>query len=83
MGNANGREVGAADDPSARSNGPPATREIYAPNLHPPVRAVSSDLMAQTPPPSPGGSRSPLLFNPQVMSLPMNFKVRIFHVHIK
>jgi len=67
MGNANGREDGsippAAADPSA------AARGTHAPPVSlPPVRAFSSDSMANSPPHSPRRSRSPILFGPQVFS---------------
>ncbi|CAK9165699.1 unnamed protein product [Ilex paraguariensis] len=71
MGNANGREDGAngvvGDDPDGRSNGESGQRDNYAPNWHAPGRVVSSDSMANTPPASPGRSRSPLLFAPQIV----------------
>ncbi|KAG5064554.1 hypothetical protein JHK85_005737 [Glycine max] len=65
MGNANGREDGsippAAADPSA------AARGTHAPPVSlPPVRAFSSDSMANSPPHSPRRSRSPILFGPQL-----------------
>ncbi|OWM69092.1 hypothetical protein CDL15_Pgr025279 [Punica granatum] len=73
MGNANVREDGATgpDDLSVRSNGKPAAHESYAPNFHTPGRVISSDLMANTPPASPGRSRSPLLFAPQIPVAPL------------
>ncbi|KAK4279259.1 hypothetical protein QN277_016986 [Acacia crassicarpa] len=64
MGNANGREDGAIDndDRSAAESG---IRSSFAPTSQPPVRAASIDPMANSPPPSPGRSRSPVLFAPQ------------------
>ncbi|XP_058107490.1 SNF1-related protein kinase regulatory subunit beta-1-like [Magnolia sinica] len=63
MGNVNGREEGenGAEDPSARSDGDPNGW----------AHATSSDSMANTPPDSPGISRSPLLFAPQVPVAPL------------
>ncbi|RVW35323.1 hypothetical protein CK203_098697 [Vitis vinifera] len=68
MGNANGREEVAniRDDPTARSNGDSGARDIYAPNSTHPARVASSDSMGNTPPQSPGRSRSPLMFAPQI-----------------
>lgn len=80
MGNANGREEVAniRDDPTARSNGDSGARDIYAPNSTHPARVASSDSMGNTPPQSPGRSRSPLMFAPQV-SLPFfSFVFAIF-----
>ncbi|KAK4758182.1 hypothetical protein SAY87_019483 [Trapa incisa] len=75
MGNANGREEGAdgADDHyNGRSNGELASRRSYAPNAeYLPGRVISSDMMASTPPESPGRFRSPLLFAPQVPIAPL------------
>jgi 5'-AMP-activated protein kinase regulatory beta subunit len=63
MGNANGREDGAISD-----GVDPTGREPHAPDSRPPVRAFSSDSMANSPPQSPRRSRSPILFGPQVLS---------------
>ncbi|KAK4791405.1 hypothetical protein SAY86_031818 [Trapa natans] len=73
MGNANGREDGgnASDDLSGMSNGDPAAHQSYAPTSNAPSRVFSSDLMANTPPASPGCSRSSLLFAPQVPLSPL------------
>lgn len=73
MGNANGREEGAIgrDDPSGRSNGDIGVRDNHAPNSYPPGRVASSDSMGNTPPESPGRSRSPLMFAPQVPLSPL------------
>lgn len=67
MGNANGREDGVigSDDRSAAESGVPAN---YPPTSLPPPRAASTDPMAaNSPPPSPGRSRSPVMFAPQVV----------------
>jgi hypothetical protein len=78
MGNANGREeggggIGRDDDDSLsgrRSNGESGVGYNHAPNSHPPGRLASSDSMGNnTPPQSPGRSRSPILFAPQVLSI--------------
>ncbi|XP_052186383.1 SNF1-related protein kinase regulatory subunit beta-1-like [Diospyros lotus] len=71
MGNANGREDGPdGGDPSESSNG-----ELgFGPSdAHPPHpgRVASSDSMANSPPESPGRSRSPLMFAPQVPVAPL------------
>lgn len=73
MGNANGRDEVAniRDDPTARSNGDSGVRDIYAPNSTHPARVASSDSMGNTPPQSPGRSRSPLMFAPQVPIAPL------------
>ncbi|XP_059430683.1 SNF1-related protein kinase regulatory subunit beta-1 isoform X2 [Corylus avellana] len=80
MGNANGREeggggIGRDDDDSLsgrRSNGESGVGYNHAPNSHPPVRLASSDSMGNnTPPQSPGRSRSPILFAPQVPLAPL------------
>ncbi|XP_028758080.1 SNF1-related protein kinase regulatory subunit beta-1-like isoform X3 [Neltuma alba] len=70
MGNANGREDGAigSDDQSAAGSD---IRSSYAPTSQPPVRASSIDPMANSPPPSPGRSRSPVLFAPQAPLAPL------------
>lgn len=68
MGNANGREDGAIPDA-----GDPSGREPHAP---PPIRAFSSDSMANSPPQSPRRSRSPILFGPQVRFLFRSFILR-------
>lgn len=62
MGNANGREGGAG-----------LGSEYPAMNLNPPSRVTSSDSMGNSPPDSPGRSRSPLMFNPQVFLVLANF----------
>ncbi|RYR45745.1 hypothetical protein Ahy_A07g031542 isoform A [Arachis hypogaea] len=65
MGNANGREdgaIGTAGDTSAADS---AVRGAHAPDSRPPVRAFSTDSMANSPPQSPRRSRSPILFGPQ------------------
>ena len=71
MGNANGREDGSigTGDPSVRSAAEAGLRGNYAPNSQPPIRPVSSDSMANSPPQSPRRSTSPVLqcindFNP-------------------
>ncbi|XP_059624931.1 SNF1-related protein kinase regulatory subunit beta-1 [Cornus florida] len=74
MGNANGREEEANDsrsnvDESSVSSSSGAFP--YAPNSHPPGRVGSFDSMANTPPQSPGRSRSPLMFAPQVPVAPL------------
>ncbi|KAK2431351.1 galactose metabolism-related protein [Trifolium repens] len=66
MGNANGREDGAISD-----GVDPTGREPHAPDSRPPVRAFSSDSMANSPPQSPRRSRSPILFGPQVPLAPL------------
>jgi len=80
MGNANGREeggggIGRDDDDSLsgrRSNGESGVGYNHAPNSHPPGRLASSDSMGNnTPPQSPGRSRSPILFAPQVPLAPL------------
>lgn len=68
MGNANGREDGAI----AGAGVDPSVRVAHAPDSRPPVRAFSSDSMANSPPQSPRRSRSPILFGPQVLSLNNN-----------
>lgn len=87
MGNANGREegggdIGGDDDDSLsgrRSNGESGVAYIHAPNSHPPVRLASSDSMGNnTPPQSPGRSRSPVLFAPQVLSIFSLFSLYIY-----
>ncbi|KAA8544489.1 hypothetical protein F0562_022471 [Nyssa sinensis] len=72
MGNANGREerTNGGHDPSGRSNGVLGFRDSYAPNSHPP-RVGSSDSMGNTPPESPGRSRSPVMFAPQIPIAPL------------
>ncbi|MBA0719891.1 hypothetical protein Golax_007538 [Gossypium laxum] len=71
MGNANGRQDGAnggVDDLSGRSNGGEAVVPGAAAVG---IRVPSSDSMVNTPPQSPGRSRSPLLFAPQVPVAPL------------
>lgn len=68
MGNANGREDGSIPGPADPSVADPAARGTHAPDSRPPVRAFSSDSMANSPPQSPRRSRSPILFGPQVFS---------------
>ncbi|KAL1307744.1 hypothetical protein AAHE18_17G054800 [Arachis hypogaea] len=71
MGNANGREdgaIGTAGDTSAADS---AVRGAHAPDSRPPVRAFSTDSMANSPPQSPRRSRSPILFGPQVPLAPL------------
>jgi 5'-AMP-activated protein kinase regulatory beta subunit len=68
MGNANGREDGengVGEDPSRRSNGESGFPNEYAPNSH------TADLMTSTPPGTPGRSRSPVIFAPQVPVAPL------------
>ncbi|KAL5707615.1 galactose metabolism-related protein [Ranunculus cassubicifolius] len=72
MGNANGREDGSDNDPSRRSidedNGPLS----FPMNPDRPIRVPSSDSMgANSPPASPGPSRSPLMFAPQLPVAPL------------
>lgn len=71
MGNASGREEGATEngDPTERSNGESGIPGNYTMNPQRPGRVASSDSMSNTPPESPGRSRSPLMFAPQVLSL--------------
>ncbi|GAB4859278.1 galactose metabolism- protein [Ancistrocladus abbreviatus] len=77
MGNASGREDGAngVDDSAAsvygRSNGGSTYGNDHARNQNPPARVASSDSMANSPPASPGPSRSPLMFAPQVPVTPL------------
>ncbi|XP_057953340.1 SNF1-related protein kinase regulatory subunit beta-1 [Malania oleifera] len=71
MGNANGRENGG-DDPSGRSNGDPPYPDNHAPDPNPPSRVTSSDSMGNTPPESPGHSRSPVMFAPQLPIAPLH-----------
>lgn len=74
MGNANGREDGSISDA-----GDPAVRAPHASDSRPPVRAFSSDSMANSPPQSPRRSRSPILFGPQVLPLSLqSFFVVLF-----
>ncbi|OVA13785.1 5-AMP-activated protein kinase [Macleaya cordata] len=70
MGNANGREEGenGSDDPSVRSDG---GESGFPPNPDRPVRVTSYDSMGNSPPESPGRSRSPLMFAPQVPVAPL------------
>ncbi|KAH1066785.1 hypothetical protein J1N35_031772 [Gossypium stocksii] len=71
MGNANGRQDGAnggVDDLSGRSNGGEAVVPGAAAVG---IRVPPSDSMVNTPPQSPGRSRSPLLFAPQVPVAPL------------
>ncbi|XVF46371.1 hypothetical protein PTKIN_Ptkin03bG0021800 [Pterospermum kingtungense] len=71
MGNANGREDGAnGDDLSLRSNGVEPVVGGAA-GVAAAVGVPSSDSMLNTPPQSPGRSRSPLLFAPQVPVAPL------------
>ncbi|KAF7831497.1 SNF1-related protein kinase regulatory subunit beta-1 [Senna tora] len=74
MGNANGREDGGAfggsDDRSVAA-AESGIRGNYAPASQPPVRPASVDSMANSPPPSPGRSRSPVLFAPQAPIAPL------------
>ncbi|KAL5699570.1 galactose metabolism-related protein [Ranunculus cassubicifolius] len=81
MGNANGREDGSDNDPSGRSidedniNGPLS----FPMNPDRPIRVPSSDSMgANSPPASPGPSRSPLMFAPQVT----NILHKYFHANL-
>ena len=71
MGNANGREDGSIPGPADPSVADPAARGTHAPDSRPPVRAFSSDSMANSPPQSPRRSRSPILFGPQVPLAPL------------
>ncbi|KAI3905756.1 hypothetical protein MKW92_010551 [Papaver armeniacum] len=73
MGNANGREEGenGGDDPSAISDGVGGIEAGFPPNLDRPVRVTSYDSMGNSPPESPGRSRSPLMFAPQVPVAPL------------
>lgn len=70
MGNANGKEDadggGGDADPSVRSGG-----DFARNNAGRPGRSPSVDSMGNTPPGSPGRSRSPLLFTPQVPLAPL------------
>jgi len=67
MGNANGREDGSIPATSDPSVVEPVVGVAHAPDSRPPVRAFSSDSMANSPPQSPRRSRSPILFGPQVL----------------
>lgn len=73
MGNASGREEGGTEngDPTERSNGESGIPGNYTMNPHRPGRVASSDSMSNTPPESPGRSRSPLMFAPQVPLAPL------------
>ncbi|KAK7285258.1 hypothetical protein RJT34_20023 [Clitoria ternatea] len=71
MGNANGQEdraISGAFDPSVAEA---SVRVAHAPNSRSPVRAFSSDSMANSPPHSPCHSRSSILFGPQVSGVPI------------
>ncbi|KAK7309775.1 hypothetical protein RJT34_06770 [Clitoria ternatea] len=66
MGNANDQEdraISGAFDPSAAK---PFICVAHAPNSCPPIRAFSSDSMANSPSHNPCRSRSSILFGPQV-----------------
>jgi len=67
MGNANGREDGSIPAIADPSIAEPVVGVAHAPDSRPPVRAFSSDSMANSPPQSPRRSRSPILFGPQVL----------------
>ncbi|XP_010251718.1 PREDICTED: SNF1-related protein kinase regulatory subunit beta-1 [Nelumbo nucifera] len=73
MGNANGREEGenGGDDPSVRSDGETGFRSDFPANSDRPVRVNSLDSMGNSPPQSPGRSRSPLMFAPQIPVAPL------------
>jgi len=79
MGNANGREDGSitatVDSPVAET----VVGVAHAPDSRPPVRAFSSDSMANSPPQSPRRSRSPILFGPQVLPAnPLSLLLQFF-----
>ncbi|XP_068658244.1 SNF1-related protein kinase regulatory subunit beta-1-like [Aristolochia californica] len=76
MGNVTGREDGenGVEDPSGRSDGESGFRGDYPENTENSgcePRAASLESMGNTPPESPGRSRSPLLFTPQVPLAPL------------
>lgn len=70
MGNANGREDGVGNVPSDRPDYP-ALNPNPNPNPNPPGHVASSESMANSPPDSPGRSRSPLMFTPQLPVAPL------------
>ncbi|KAK9156536.1 hypothetical protein Scep_003110 [Stephania cephalantha] len=77
MGNVNGREDGESasvdlmrrSDDGGQSGGFP--NDLMRLGSDRPVQVASSDSMANSPPPSPGRTRSPLMFAPQVPVAPL------------
>ncbi|XP_042521077.1 SNF1-related protein kinase regulatory subunit beta-1-like [Macadamia integrifolia] len=73
MGNASGKEEGenGSEDLLGRSDGKSAYHDDFSVNSYSPARANSVDSMGNSPPPSPGRFRSPLMFAPQAPVAPL------------